>query len=158
MAHRPAMRQAPCFDRLRALVVGHSCTVGRHTITQALMARGLVDADWSAFYRLFSMPRPDDDVLTRCFLHETPAQVPADDSYAAAVNGGQLPRDRPRMPGVSWLKCPRTLPFKPGVHRAQRLRAPGDAAAARAGLQPGAALALGARLPAQGRAGSGHLP
>ena len=158
MAHRPAMRQAPCFDRLRALVVGHLCTVGRHTITQALMARGLVDADWSASYRLFSEPRMDDDVLTRCFLHEMPAQVPADDPYAAAVNGGQLPRDSQRMPGVSWLKCPRTLPFKPGVHCVQRLRAPGDAAAARAGLQPGVALALGARLPAQGRAGSGRLP
>ncbi len=29
----------------------------RHTLTQCLLAVGLVDADWSAFYRLFSQRR-----------------------------------------------------------------------------------------------------
>jgi hypothetical protein len=119
-AHRPAVRQARCFDRLRALVVGHLCTVARHTLTQVLLALGLVDADWSAFYRLFSMPRLDYGVLTRCFLHQTLAQIPADGPYVAVVDGVQLPRASLRMPGTSWLKCARTPPFKPGIHRAQR--------------------------------------
>jgi hypothetical protein len=48
-AHRSAVRQARCFDRLRALVLGQLCAVARHTITQVLLALGLVDADPSAF-------------------------------------------------------------------------------------------------------------
>jgi hypothetical protein len=48
-AHRPAVRQTRCFDRLRALVVGQLCPAMRHTITQALLALGLIAADWSAF-------------------------------------------------------------------------------------------------------------
>ena len=48
-AHRPAVRQARCFDRLRALVVGQLCSAARRTITQVLLTLGLIDADWSAF-------------------------------------------------------------------------------------------------------------
>ena len=77
-AHRAAVRQRRCFDRLRALVLGHLCTAARHTITQVLLALGLLDADWSAFYRLFSHARLDYDVLTRCFVRETLAQIPAE--------------------------------------------------------------------------------
>lgn len=32
----------------------------------------------------------------------------------------QLPRSSHKMPGTSWLKSPRTPPFRPGPHRAQR--------------------------------------
>jgi DDE superfamily endonuclease len=119
-AHRPAVHQARCFDRLRALVLGHLCTAARHTLTQVLLALGLVDADWSAFYRLFSHARLDYDVLTRCFVQQTLAQIPPEEPYLAVVDGVQLPRSSQRMPGTSWLKNPRTPPFKPGIHRAQR--------------------------------------
>jgi hypothetical protein len=40
-AHRPAVGQARCFDRLRALVGGHLCTAARQTLTQGLRALGL---------------------------------------------------------------------------------------------------------------------
>ena len=43
-AQRPAVHQARCFDRLRAVVLGHLCTAARHTLTQVLLALGLVDA------------------------------------------------------------------------------------------------------------------
>jgi hypothetical protein len=119
-AHRPAVHQARCFDRLRALVLGQVCSAARRTITQVLLTLGLVDADWSTFYRLFSRPRLDYGVLTRCFLRQTLAQIPADGPYVAVVDGVQLPRSSQRMPGTSWLKCPRTPPWKPGIHRAQR--------------------------------------
>jgi hypothetical protein len=118
-AHRPAVRQARCFDRLRALVLGQVCTAARHTITHLLLALGLVDADWSAFYRLFSRARLDDEVLTRCFLRQTLADVPAEGPYVAVVDGLQIPRASRTMPGTAWLKCPRTPPWKPGSHRAQ---------------------------------------
>jgi hypothetical protein len=119
-AHRPATRQARCFERLRALVLGHLCTAARHTLTQVLLALGLVDADWSAFYRLFSAPRLDYDVLTRCFVRESLAQIPAQGPYVVTLDGVQLPRSSRTMPGTAWLKNPRTPVWKPGIHRAQR--------------------------------------
>ena len=118
-AHRPAVGQARCFDRLRALVLGLLCLAARHTLTQALLALGLVDADPSAFYRLFSVPRLDYSVLTRCFLRQTLADVPTEEPYVAVVDGLQIPRASRTMPGTAWLKCPRTPPWKPGSHRAQ---------------------------------------
>jgi len=119
-AHRPAVGQARCFDRLRALVVGMLRTVTRPTITGLLLALGLTDADWSAFYRLFSRDRLDYDILTRCYLRETLAQIPAEEPYVAVMDGTQVPRSSHTMPGTAWLKNPRTPPFKPGSHRAQR--------------------------------------
>ena len=118
-AHRPAVRQARVFDRLRALVVGQLCTVARHTLTQALVALGLTDTDPCAFYRLLGRGRLDYAALTRCFLRETLAQVPASGPYAAVVDGVQMPRASRRMPGTGWLPCPRTPSFAKGSHRAQ---------------------------------------
>jgi DDE superfamily endonuclease len=119
-AHRPAVRQSRCFERLRAVVLGHLCTAARHTLTQVLLALGLVDADWTAFYRLFSQPRLDYGLLTRCFVHQTLAQIPQEGPYVVTVDGVQVPRSSRRMPGTSWLKNPRRPPFKPGIHRVQR--------------------------------------
>ncbi len=119
-AHRPAVRQARCFARLRALVVATLLSVARPTISGLLLTLGLHDADWSAFYRLFSHQRLDYDTLTRCYLHETLAQIPAGGPYVVAVDGTQLPRSSQTMPGTSWLHNPRTPPFQRGIHRAQR--------------------------------------
>jgi hypothetical protein len=118
-AHRPAVGQRRVFDRLRALVVGQLCTVARHTLTQALLALGLQDTDPSAFYRLLGRGRVCYATLTRCFLRETLAQVPAEGPYVVVVDGVQVPRTSRRMPGTAWLRCPRTPPWKRGCHRAQ---------------------------------------
>ena len=118
-AHRPAVRQRRCFTRLCALVWGRLWTVARPTITPLLLAVGLRDADWSAFYRLFSRARVDYDTLSECFLQQTLAQVPEEGPYVVALDGVQLPRTSQRLPGTAWLKCPRTPPWKPGSHRAQ---------------------------------------
>src|SRR5919204_6664214 len=117
-AHRAAVRQGRCFDRLRALVLGQVCAVARHTVTQGLLALGLVAADPSAFYRLVGRARLDMDALAHCYVHETLADVPADGPYVAVVDGVQIPRHSRTMPGTAWLKCPRTPPWKPGSHRA----------------------------------------
>jgi len=119
-AHRPAVVQARVFNRLRALVVGLLLAVERPTITGTLRALGLADADWSAFYRLFSADRLDYDTVTRRFLRETLVAVPAEEPYVAVMDGTQVPRSSRTMPGTAWLKNPRTPPFKPGIHRAQR--------------------------------------
>jgi hypothetical protein len=119
-AHRPAVGQARCFARLCALVLGFLGHITRPTIAGALLTLGLGDADWSAFYRLFSHARVDYDLLTRCYVRETLAQIPAAGPYVAVLDGTQLPRSSRTMPGTSWLKNPRTPPFQPGIHRAQR--------------------------------------
>jgi hypothetical protein len=119
-AHRPAFRQTRTAARAHALLYGQLCAFGRHTITQSLLGLGLTDADWSAFYRLFSTPRFDDEMLNRCLLHETLAHSAPYQPYVAVVDGVQVPRSSRTMPGTSWLKAPRTPVFKPGIHRAQR--------------------------------------
>jgi hypothetical protein len=118
-AHRPAVGQARVFDRLRALVVGQLCTVVRHTVSQALLALGLVATDPGAFYRLLGRARLAYETLTTCYLQQTLADIPADGPYVVVADGVQVPRTSRRMPGTAWLKCPRNPPWKPGCHRAQ---------------------------------------
>lgn len=119
-AHRRAFRQERTFLRALGLVLGELFTFARHTVTQGLLALGLTDGDWSAWYRLFSRPRFDEAQLAECLFAETLAQVPPDQPYTIGVDGVQVPRSSRKMPGTSWLKAPRTAPFRPGIHRAQR--------------------------------------
>lgn len=119
-AHRPAFQQERSFQRMLALTFGHLFAFARHTVTQSLLALGVTDSDWSAWYRLFSIPRLNYDTLTRCFLRETLADLPATAPYVTVVDGVQIPRHSRTMPGTAWLKHPETPPFKPGPHRAQR--------------------------------------
>jgi hypothetical protein len=119
-AHRSAFRQERSYRRLGALVVGLLCAVCRHTLTQVLVALGLGDRDWSAAYRLFSVPRVEADALWRGVLAQTLAHVAVEAPYLVALDGVQVPRRSLRMPGTSWLHDPQSPPFRRGIHRAQR--------------------------------------
>ena len=118
-AHRAAFGQERSYQRALALVFGELFSFARHTVTQALLALGLTDADWSAWYRLFSRERVDEEALAACLLGETLEHVSADGPYVVAVDGVQIPRSSLKMPGTSWLKAPRTPAFRVGIHRAQ---------------------------------------
>ena len=119
-AHRGAFKQERPYQRCAALVFASLFAFARRTVAQLLTALGLVGADWSAWYRLFSAPRLDYDALTARFLGEPLAHVPVAGPYVAVVDGVQLPRQSLKMPGAAWLKSPRTPRWKPGSHRAQR--------------------------------------
>lgn len=121
-AHRGAFRQERTFLRAQALILGHLFCFARRTITQALLALGLTEHDWSAFYRLFAQKGTIDyEILSRRFFKETlPHVAPSEPYYVAVVDGVQIPRSSRKMPGTSWLKSPKTPPFSPGAHRAQR--------------------------------------
>jgi hypothetical protein len=119
-AHRAAFRRERAYRRLAALAVGLLCAFSRHTLTQVLVALGLGDADWSAAYRLFSVPRFAVEQLCGCFLRQTLPHVSADQPYLVALDGVQVPRRSWRMPGTSWLHDPHSPPFRRGIHRAQR--------------------------------------
>jgi hypothetical protein len=80
----------------------------------------VTEGDWSAWYRLFSHRRFDEEELGRTLFRETLAHVEEDDFYVVGTDGTQIPRSSYRMPGSSWLRAPRTPVFRVGIHRAQR--------------------------------------
>jgi DDE superfamily endonuclease len=120
LAHRSAFRQERTLLRAQALILGHLFCFARRTITQALIALSLTDHDWSAFYRLFAHKRIDYELLSSCFFKQTLPHVPLSAPYVAVVDGVQIPRSSHTMPGTSWLRSPKTPPFRPAPHRAQR--------------------------------------
>jgi len=119
-AHRPAFGQERCFRRMTALAVAMVVCCGRRTVTQLLLTLGLTDTDWSAMYRLFSRARFDEAKLASCLFGETLRHVGEEEFYVIGTDGTQIPRSSRRMPGTSWLRCPRTPVFGRGIHRAQR--------------------------------------
>ncbi len=119
-AHRGVFRQERVYWRNVGLVFGELFNFGRHTITQGLMALGITDGDWSAWYRLFSRKRYEEEQLAQTFLGETLKEVAENEPYVAGSDGVQIPRSSLKMAGTSWLKAPRTPVFKVGIHRAQR--------------------------------------
>src|SRR5512143_3250968 len=119
-AHQDIFRQKRTFMRAMGLVISEVFVFARHTVTQELLALGLTDEDWSAWYRLFSLGRFDADKAARCFFKQTLPWVEPSDVYVIGVDGVQVPRSSLKMPGTSWLKAPRTAAWKAGIHRAQR--------------------------------------
>jgi hypothetical protein len=119
-AHRPAFRQERPYQRAVALVYSEVFAFARHTVTQCLLTLGLAEADWTAWYRLFSRPRFDESEMARLLLRQTLAQSPLDGPYTTGIDSTQAPRTSHRMPGTSWLRAPRTPVFMKGIHRAQR--------------------------------------
>jgi hypothetical protein len=85
-----------------------------------LLALGRHDVDWSATYRLFSANRFAEERLARCLFGETLRHVDQAQPYVLALDATQIARSSQKMPGSSWLKAPRTPPFRAGTHRAQR--------------------------------------
>lgn len=118
--HREAFGQERVYWRVMGMVLGEIFNFGRHTVTQGLMVLGIVDGDWSSWYRLFSQGRYEEQKVARVFLRETLAHTRVEEPYVVGVDGVQIPRSSLRMPGTSWLKAPRTPVFKVGIHRAQR--------------------------------------
>jgi hypothetical protein len=119
-AHAGAFRQQRTFVRMVTLLLGELFAFARHTVTQGLLALGLTDADWTAWYRLFSRPRFAEEELARRLFRETLVHQPREQVYVVGMDATQVPRSSRKMPGTSWLKAPRTPPFLPGIHRAQR--------------------------------------
>jgi hypothetical protein len=119
LACRPVCRQARPFQRFVALALAQVVTLGRHTLTQLLATLGLM-GDWSAFYRLFSVPRLAPERLRAQVLAETLALIPPAQPFVAVLDEVQVPRHSRTMPGSSYLHNPASPPFKRGIHRAQR--------------------------------------
>lgn len=119
-AHRGCFGQQRVFKRVRALVFAELFAFARHTVTQLLMALGLTETDWSAWYRLFSGGRFEEERVAAMLFRQTLRHVGPEEVYVIGGDGTQTPRSSHRMEGAGWLRNPRTPPFRRGIHRAQR--------------------------------------
>jgi hypothetical protein len=119
-AHRAAVGQERVFVRLSMLTLGSLLALGRHTITQLLVALGRGQDDWSAWYRLFNVPRVALDRLQVILVAEVARHLPANEVFPVVLDATQLPRSGRRFPGSGWVRAPRSPAWKPGLHGGQR--------------------------------------
>ncbi len=119
-AHRVVFRQERVFLRGVALIFAELFTFSRHTITQLLMALGLTEQDWSAWYRLFSQGRFNAQQASAVLFAQTLQHVAPDAVYVVGGDATQTPRSSRTLEGAGWLRNPRTPPFMTGIHAAQR--------------------------------------
>lgn len=113
-------RQKRVFNRVFALVMAELFAFGRHTITQLMLTLGLVDEDWSAWYRIYSEDRFDEEATGVVMLGEALTEVPVTDPFMVGEDGFHVPRSSQTMPGTGWMRGLRTAKFKPGIQRGQR--------------------------------------
>lgn len=113
-------QQKRVFNRILGLVMAELFAFGRHTITQLLLTLGLTDEDWSAWYRLFSQGRFDEEKTGEVMIGEMLSEVPMDDPFVVGADGFHVPRSSQKMPGTGWMRGLKTAKFKPGIERGQR--------------------------------------
>jgi hypothetical protein len=119
-AYRPVVRQERVFVRMALLTVASILALGRHTITQLLVALGVGHLDWTAWHRLFSHARIDVAALQHTLLAQVVADLPGTGPIVAVVDGTQLPRTSQRLPGCGYTVQARTPKWQRGIHLAQR--------------------------------------
>jgi hypothetical protein len=120
-AYRPVTQQERVFVRLVHLTLASLLALGRHTLSQCLVALGVGGLDWSAWYRLFNRSRLDMTTLQATLVAQVVREVPvAAPVLAAAVDGTQLPRSSRRLPGCGYTVQARTPKWRRGIHLAQR--------------------------------------
>lgn len=119
-AQRSVFKQERVYRRAMALVWAEIFAFGRHTVTQLLLTLGLVNEDWSAWYRLFSRRRFNEERAAQAQLQVILESLPEEQPFVTGFDGFQVPRRSQKMHGTAWLKALGTAHFKPGIHRAQR--------------------------------------
>jgi hypothetical protein len=119
-AARAACVQERTHRRLVLLSLALLTSLGRHTITQLLVTLGVGDADWAAWYRLFSTPRVVTSRLGRQTVATLVAVLDRRAPLVVALDATHLYRSGKRMPGTGWVRAAATAVFRRGLARAQR--------------------------------------
>ena len=121
LLHREIFGQERIYLRAVLLVISEIFAFSGHRVTDLLRAVGLVQEDWSAWYRLWEKPgRFMEERAGALLLGQTLKHVQPDELYVIGIDSTQVWRDSRRMEGTAWLKCGRTPAWKVGIHRAQR--------------------------------------
>ena len=119
-AHQGIFKQKRTFHNVVILAVAEILVFSRHTITQLLMSLGLVEEDWSKWYRLFSERRFSYEKASEVLFKETLKHVGEKDLYVVGGDATQTRRSSRKMEGANWLHNPQSPVFKRGIHIAQR--------------------------------------
>lgn len=120
-AHRSVFGQERVYLRAVLLVLAEVLTYKGHRVTDLLRRVGLVEEDWSAWYRVFQQPqRFMEEWAGAVLLGLSLGYVEAREPYVIGIDTTQVPRESQKLQGSGWLKCIRTPPWKVGIHRAQR--------------------------------------
>lgn len=118
---RPVHMQARTWLRVHLVTLGSLVALGRHTLSQVLVALGVADTDWTAWYRLFNRGRLPLAPAQRRLLQHLLAALAPGAPLPLVVDATQLPRSSRRFPGVGATRAPRCPVWRPGVHLAQRV-------------------------------------
>jgi hypothetical protein len=101
-AHRPIFKQERIFQRMKALVFGEIMAFGRHTLSQIILSLGLVNEDWTAWYRLFSRGRFQEAKANEVLLQECLQELGAEDLLVLGGDGTQTPRTSQKIEGTGF--------------------------------------------------------
>lgn len=118
---RDAFGQERVYLRGLALLLAELTAFNTHCVTDLLRGMGLDHEDWTAWYRLFQKrSRFNPSVGFEKLFQEVLTQVSPNDPLVVGGDVTTIPRNSKSMEGVWWAKCPRTPPFRIGIHLAQR--------------------------------------
>jgi len=115
-----AFLQVRTFQRAWRLGVTQLLCLGRHTLTNLLCTGGRQFVDWSADYRLFSLPHWDIHRLFGHVLENLLERLPADRPLVVAGDDTLLRKTGTRIPGVGYRRDPLSPKFHANFIRAQR--------------------------------------
>jgi hypothetical protein len=120
-ASRPVGSDRRVWVRIQVLTLGSLVALGRHTLSQVLIALGAGQQDWSAWYRVFNRGRFVGTRGRLVLVQRLLAGYAPEAPVAVVVDATQLPRSSRRFPGVGATRAPRCPIWRPGVHLAQRV-------------------------------------
>lgn len=120
-ASRDGFGQGRVYLRAVLMALAEVMSFGSHHVTDLLRSVGLVEEDWTAWYRLLQQPsRMQEARLGHTLVAQTWQQGRATGLYVVGMDSTTVPRNSYAMEGTSWLKCPRNPPWRVGIHRGQR--------------------------------------
>ena len=79
---------------MKALIYGEIMAFGRHTLSQIILTLGLVNEDWTAWYRLYNGERFQEAQANEVLFQEYLKAVEPDGLLVLGGDGTQTPRTR----------------------------------------------------------------
>jgi DDE superfamily endonuclease len=106
----PAFRSTPSLNRAVEHLVAGIATMGRRTISRAIIAMGRDQQDWSADYKLFSRSQwQTNDLYTPILQQALP--LTGNGPLAVALDDTKLKKTGRSIPGAGWHRDPMSPPF-----------------------------------------------
>ena len=117
----PHFSRIETFERARALSYAHLVTYGRHTISRMICGKNHQQDDWSADYKFFSSHKWNAHDLYFEILKETDHHSHwYHDGVLVAMDESFRKKTGKKIPNVSILRDPMSLPFHPNLTPAIR--------------------------------------